>query len=161
MTLNEEIARRRTFAVIAHPDAGKTTLTEKLLLFYSKIKSVIRKPSKKENLRHRWLHCQILSTFKGHNNTSSTPSLLECRRGRNTSYSFYESNITLIAKSGKDTKTTTAKTYRLIFFMNIHAKILSKISGNWIQHIKSITHNNKMDLLPEFNNSSTYKNWSV
>ena len=29
----EEIARRRTFAVIAHPDAGKTTLTEKLLLF--------------------------------------------------------------------------------------------------------------------------------
>ncbi len=33
MTLNEEIARRRTFAVVAHPDAGKTTLTEKLLLF--------------------------------------------------------------------------------------------------------------------------------
>ena len=33
MTLHEEIARRRTFAVIAHPDAGKTTLTEKLLLF--------------------------------------------------------------------------------------------------------------------------------
>ena len=33
MTLNEEISRRRTFAVIAHPDAGKTTLTEKLLLF--------------------------------------------------------------------------------------------------------------------------------
>ncbi len=29
----EEISRRRTFAVIAHPDAGKTTLTEKLLLF--------------------------------------------------------------------------------------------------------------------------------
>ena len=29
----EEIRRRRTFAVISHPDAGKTTLTEKLLLF--------------------------------------------------------------------------------------------------------------------------------
>lgn len=29
----KEIARRRTFAVISHPDAGKTTLTEKLLLF--------------------------------------------------------------------------------------------------------------------------------
>ena len=31
--LTEEIERRRTFAIISHPDAGKTTLTEKLLLF--------------------------------------------------------------------------------------------------------------------------------
>ena len=33
MTFLEEIARRRTFGIISHPDAGKTTLTEKLLLF--------------------------------------------------------------------------------------------------------------------------------
>jgi len=33
MSLSEEIKRRRTFAIISHPDAGKTTLTEKLLLF--------------------------------------------------------------------------------------------------------------------------------
>jgi peptide chain release factor 3 len=31
--LQDEIARRRTFAIISHPDAGKTTLTEKLLLY--------------------------------------------------------------------------------------------------------------------------------
>lgn len=31
--LNEEIKRRRTFAIISHPDAGKTTLTEKFLLY--------------------------------------------------------------------------------------------------------------------------------
>ncbi len=33
MTRKQEIERRRTFAIISHPDAGKTTLTEKLLLF--------------------------------------------------------------------------------------------------------------------------------
>jgi peptide chain release factor 3 len=32
-TLTDETLRRRTFAIISHPDAGKTTLTEKLLLF--------------------------------------------------------------------------------------------------------------------------------
>ena len=33
MDIKSEIKRRRTFAIISHPDAGKTTLTEKLLLF--------------------------------------------------------------------------------------------------------------------------------
>ena len=32
-THTAEAARRRTFAIISHPDAGKTTLTEKFLLF--------------------------------------------------------------------------------------------------------------------------------
>ena len=32
-TIPNEVARRRTFAIISHPDAGKTTLTEKLLLY--------------------------------------------------------------------------------------------------------------------------------
>src|SRR5690625_3473338 len=36
--LTDEIARRRTFAIISHPDAGKTTLTEKFLLFGGAIK---------------------------------------------------------------------------------------------------------------------------
>ena len=33
MSIETEVARRRTFAIISHPDAGKTTLTEKLLLY--------------------------------------------------------------------------------------------------------------------------------
>ena len=37
--LKTEIARRRTFAIISHPDAGKTTLTEKLLLYGGAIQS--------------------------------------------------------------------------------------------------------------------------
>jgi peptide chain release factor 3 len=35
----EQVRHRRTFAIISHPDAGKTTLTEKLLLFSGAIQS--------------------------------------------------------------------------------------------------------------------------
>ncbi len=38
-SLAEQIARRRTFAIISHPDAGKTTLTEKLLLYSGLIRT--------------------------------------------------------------------------------------------------------------------------
>ena len=33
MNIKQQVSKRRTFAIISHPDAGKTTLTEKLLLF--------------------------------------------------------------------------------------------------------------------------------
>ncbi len=39
MNFNEAIQKRRTFGIISHPDAGKTTLTEKLLLFGGAIQS--------------------------------------------------------------------------------------------------------------------------
>ena len=38
MSLKEEIESRKTFAIISHPDAGKTTLTEKLLYFSGAIR---------------------------------------------------------------------------------------------------------------------------
>lgn len=39
MDLSQEISKRKTFGIIAHPDAGKTTLTEKMLLFGGAIKT--------------------------------------------------------------------------------------------------------------------------
>ncbi|WP_188454074.1 peptide chain release factor 3 [Virgibacillus oceani] len=39
MSLHEEVNKRKTFAIISHPDAGKTTLTERLLLFGNLIRS--------------------------------------------------------------------------------------------------------------------------
>ncbi len=38
-SLSKQISKRRTFAIISHPDAGKTTLTEKLLLYSGKIRT--------------------------------------------------------------------------------------------------------------------------
>jgi peptide chain release factor 3 len=49
--LEQEIARRRTFGIISHPDAGKTTLTEKFLLFGGAIQEAGAIKAKKAN-RH-------------------------------------------------------------------------------------------------------------
>ncbi len=49
--LTKEIAKRRTFGIISHPDAGKTTLTEKLLLFGGAIQMAGAVKSRKTN-RH-------------------------------------------------------------------------------------------------------------
>jgi len=51
--LAEAIARRRTFAIIAHPDAGKTTLTEKLLLFGGAIQLAGEVKAKKDRIQTR------------------------------------------------------------------------------------------------------------
>ncbi len=48
-TLQEEILRRRTFAIISHPDAGKTTLTEKFLLYGGAIQQAGMVKGKKNN----------------------------------------------------------------------------------------------------------------
>jgi len=53
MTLHNEIKRRRSFAIIAHPDAGKTTLTEKLLLFGGAIQLAGEVKAKKDRIQTR------------------------------------------------------------------------------------------------------------
>src|SRR5690348_18345885 len=56
-TLPDEIARRRTFAIISHPDAGKTTLTEKLLLFGGAIQLAgeVRARGERRRTRSDWM----------------------------------------------------------------------------------------------------------
>ena len=56
-TLSDEIARRRTFAIISHPDAGKTTLTEKLLLFGGAIQLAgeVRARGERRRTRSDWM----------------------------------------------------------------------------------------------------------
>ena len=50
--LAAEIRRRRTFAIISHPDAGKTTLTEKLLLFGGAIQLAGQVKAKRDEPQH-------------------------------------------------------------------------------------------------------------
>ncbi|KZM38277.1 peptide chain release factor 3 [Bartonella bacilliformis] len=55
-----EVKRRRTFAIIAHPDAGKTTLTEKLLLFGGAIQLAGEVKAKKDRIQTRsdWMNIE-------------------------------------------------------------------------------------------------------
>jgi peptide chain release factor 3 len=52
-----EVERRRTFAIISHPDAGKTTLTEKLLLFGGAINLAgqVKAKGERRNTRSDWM----------------------------------------------------------------------------------------------------------
>lgn len=56
-SLAAEVARRRTFAIISHPDAGKTTLTEKLLLFGGAINLAgqVKAKGERRNTRSDWM----------------------------------------------------------------------------------------------------------
>src|SRR5439155_22066669 len=55
--LQAEVARRRTFAIISHPDAGKTTLTEKLLLYGGAIQLAgsVRARKNQRNATSDWM----------------------------------------------------------------------------------------------------------
>jgi peptide chain release factor 3 len=58
--LAAEIARRRTFAIISHPDAGKTTLTEKLLLFGGAIQLAgeVKARGERRRVRSDWMEIE-------------------------------------------------------------------------------------------------------
>ena len=80
MDLREEVAKRRTFAIISHPDAGKTTLTEKLLLFGGAIQlaGAVRARGEQRRARSDWM---AIERERGISVTASVifPSLLGLR----------------------------------------------------------------------------------
>jgi len=70
MSLSSEVAKRRTFAIISHPDAGKTTLTERLLLSGGAIQMAGNVKSRKSG-RHATSDWMALEKQRGISVTSS------------------------------------------------------------------------------------------
>ena len=68
--LEREIRRRRTFAIISHPDAGKTTLTEKLLLYGGAIQTAGMVKGKK-SMKHAVSDWMEIEKQRGISVTSS------------------------------------------------------------------------------------------
>ena len=71
-TCNHEVFRRRTFAIISHPDAGKTTLTEKFLLYGGAIQLAgqVRAKEKQDEL--------VLTSCKWRKTEEYQCQLLQC-----------------------------------------------------------------------------------
>lgn len=85
MSLEDTIANRRTFAIISHPDAGKTTLTEKLLLFGGAIElaGAVKAKGDRRRARSDWMKVEqergisVASSVMTFENSGKTFNLLD------------------------------------------------------------------------------------
>ena len=135
--LDTERAKRRTFAIISHPDAGKTTLTEKLLLFGGAIQLAGTVKGRKA-ARHATSDWMELEKQRGISVTSSA-SLRACMTSRSMS-SPARSFAPLVVSTGAVTSAWAPRrglsTPSFIPSPNRPARlILSRVSRAWISWI--------------------------
>ena len=141
--LENEINRRRTFAIISHPDAGKTTLTEKLLLYSGMIRTA-----------------GMVSGRKGNKGASSDWMSMEQERGISISsssmqfeYKGYKINVLDTpghSDFSEDTYRTLTAADSVIMVIDsskgIEAQTLKLFAACRLRNIPIITFINKMDL---------------
>ncbi|MBP6709389.1 MAG: GTP-binding protein, partial [Candidatus Accumulibacter sp.] len=117
-----DIARRRTFAIISHPDAGKTTLTEKLLLFGGAI--------------------QLAGTVKGRKSARhATSDWMEVEKQRGISvtssvmqFEYQQHTINLLDTPGHED--FSEDTYRVLSAVDAAVMVIDAAKGVEAQTIK-------------------------
>src|SRR5438128_4116944 len=120
--MNAELIKRRTFAIISHPDAGKTTLTEKLLLFGGAI--------------------QLAGTVKGRKSSSHATSdwmAIEKQRGISVTssvmqFEFDGHTINLLDTPGHED--FSEDTYRVLTAVDAAVMVIDAAKGVEAQTIK-------------------------
>ena len=137
--IENEISRRRTFAIISHPDAGKTTLTEKLLLYSGMIRTAGMVSGRKGNkgASSDWMSMEqergisISSSsmqfeYKGHKiNVLDTPGHSDFSEDTYRTLSAADSVI-MVIDSSKGVEAQTLKLFDACNFL----KILLQWIGN-------------------------------
>ncbi|MEQ1602583.1 MAG: peptide chain release factor 3 [Methylophilaceae bacterium] len=121
-TLAEEIKRRRTFAIISHPDAGKTTLTEKLLWFGGAIQVAGEVRARKAS-RHATSDWMELEKQRG---ISVTSSVMQ--------FPYRECVINLLDTPGHDD--FSEDTYRTLTAVDSAVMVIDSVNGVETQTIK-------------------------
>ncbi|MDW7773761.1 MAG: peptide chain release factor 3 [Desulfobulbaceae bacterium] len=112
---DREIARRRTFAIISHPDAGKTTLTEKLLLFGGAIQMAGSVKARKAS-RHATSDWMAIERERGISVTSSVMQF---------DYGDYEINL-LDTPGHQD---FSEDTYRVLTAVDSAVMVIDSVKG--------------------------------
>jgi len=113
--LRSEIARRRTFGIISHPDAGKTTLTEKLLLFGGAIQMAGAVKARKAS-RHATSDWMAIERERGISVTSSVMKF---------NYRDYEINL-LDTPGHQD---FSEDTYRVLTAVDSAVMVIDSVKG--------------------------------
>ena len=121
-SFNEEIHRRRTFAIISHPDAGKTTLTEKLLWFGGAIQ-VAGEVRGRKAARHATSDWMELEKQRG---ISVTSSVMQ--------FPYREHMINLLDTPGHDD--FSEDTYRTLTAVDSAVMVIDSVNGVEAQTIK-------------------------
>lgn len=121
-TLEHELARRRTFAIISHPDAGKTTLTEKLLWFGGAIQ-VAGEVRARKAARHATSDWMELEKQRG---ISVTSSVMQ--------FPYRDAIINLLDTPGHED--FSEDTYRTLTAVDSAVMVIDSVNGVESQTIK-------------------------
>lgn len=121
-SLHDEIARRRTFAIISHPDAGKTTLTEKLLWFGKAIQMAGAVRARKAD-RHAVSDWMELEKQRG---ISVTSSVMQ--------FPYRECMVNLLDTPGHED--FSEDTYRTLTAVDSAVMVIDSVNGVEAQTIK-------------------------
>ena len=111
----KEVEKRRTFAIISHPDAGKTTITEKLLLFGGAIQQAGEVRARK-SARHATSDWMDLEKQRGISVTSSVMK-----------FTYDESEINLLDTPGHND--FSEDTYRVLTAVDSVLMVIDSVKG--------------------------------
>ena len=75
MSFQQEVSKRRTFAIISHPDAGKTTITEKVLLFGNAIQKAgtVKGRGSNQHAKSDWMEMEKRTWYFGNHVGNAIP----------------------------------------------------------------------------------------
>src|SRR5213075_337783 len=159
------IARRRTFAIIAHPDAGKTTLTEKLLLFGGAIQlaGAVKARGEQRRARSDWMKVErergisvsasaMMFEYEGHTfNLLDTPGHQDFSEDTYRTLTAVDSAV-MVIDAAKGIESQTRKLFEVCRLRDVPiATFINKMDREGrdpFELLDEISHDLQLDVVP-------------